>query len=275
MTITSVVADPGSGAKPPIVCIHGGGCNAGYFDVPGHSFRDLALARGFRLLLVNRPGHGGSSIGMGGDMASTSQAILGHISRKLDLLGWGRDYFMLGHSIGGAVVTIAAAARPEGLLKVAVSGIGDRPTPAASLWVLRATQGQSDLAAASDLLFGPKSTYSWRAVTALRRAAEAWRPAEVAEAVEEWPRQIARYAGRVAVPVHLRLAEAEKIWESGPAAIARLAGYFSSAPEVDSAILPEGGHLYELHHRGLELMTAQLDFFDRGVTGLDQAAATE
>ena len=65
------------------------------------------------------------------------------------------------------------------------------------------------------------------------------------------------------MPVHLRLAEHEKIWETGPNVVFRMAARLEQAPLVDAALLPEGGHLYELHVRGLELIASQLDFVER------------
>ena len=35
-----------------------------------------------------------------------------------------------------------------------------------------------------------------------------------------------------------------------------------ASPRVDAALLPEGGHVYEIHKRGPELIASQLDFLE-------------
>jgi hypothetical protein len=87
----------------------------------------------------------------------------------------------------------------------------------------------------------------------------------VIEVMGEWPRQFAAVAARVRVPVHLRLAEHERIWDNSPAALDELARGFSGAPEANIGLLPDGGHLYEVHKRGHELVADQLGFLRRAV----------
>jgi prepilin-type processing-associated H-X9-DG protein len=270
-SINSRCINPNGAIKPLIVCIHGGGCNAAYFDLPGFSFCDRAVVRGYPVLLINRPGHGGSAPVTEGGFKGAAEAILAYIQntlsvRRLAESGW----FMVGHSIGGAIATIIAGGlQPRDLRGVALSGIGDSPTLSAHEWAQRLNGRQSDIGLANGLLFGPQNTFSWRAPKALRSAAEPWRPIEVEETLKHWPRYFSDIARRVTVPVHLRLADAERIWENGPLALKRLAASFVNAPGVDCSLLPEGGHLYEVHHRGHELMASQLDFFDHITASLD------
>lgn len=202
-------------------------------------------------------------------------AILAHVQGVLAERA-SRDWFLLGHSIGAAVATIIAGdLRPGTLRGIALTGIGDRPTVLARSWAGKWTGLPSDLEIASDLLFGDKDSYCWRAPKALRHAAEPWRLVEVEESLCLWPDRFVESAGGVDVPVHLRLADAERIWETGPAAMARVAALFRRAPRVDAAILPDGGHLYEVHRRGFELMDAQLDFFDGVTRSLDSSRRAE
>lgn len=246
-------------ARPLIVCIHGGGCNAGYFDLPGYSFCALAQARGYPLLLIDRPGHG-RSVRMGGGFTASARAILEHIHVTIRLRQ-NRRWYLVGHSIGAAIaIIIAGEMRSAGLCGVAISGIGAHPMPTAIAW---GGAGTIDSDVAGDLLFGPPGSFSWRAPGALRGVAEPWDAEEVTETLNDWPARFAGSAQGVSVPVHFRLAEGERIWRTGTGEVARLAGAFTHVPWIDAALLPEGGHLYELHLRGHELMTDQLDFFDR------------
>lgn len=266
--VASRITGLGRSARPLIVCVHGGGCNGSYFDLPGFSFQDRAIARGYPVLLVDRPGHGNSLSQDGGDFRTSAAAVMDHVKSVLSAYGL-VDWFLVGHSIGAAVAMIIAGTLPAtGLRGMAVSGIGDRPTAAALESRRKAHDAALD-AGLSDLLFGPQESYSWRGPMALRYAAEPWRLVEVEESLDVWPGRFASSAGGVRVPVHFRLAEAERIWETGPAVVARLASLFRRAPCVNAALLPEGGHLYEVHRRGAELMDSQLDFFNAVTQNLD------
>jgi pimeloyl-ACP methyl ester carboxylesterase len=97
----------------------------------------------------------------------------------------------------------------------------------------------------------------------LRAAAEDWLVAEVREVVERWPRRWRNLAAQVDVPVHLRLAEHDRVWASSPAVVARMASAFLNAPQVDAELLPGGGHLYEATKLGPTFIAAQLDFIER------------
>lgn len=112
----------------------------------------------------------------------------------------------------------------------------------------------------ASLLLGPKGSYSWNAPIALRKAREPWHASEVEEIVRRWPERWSKLASDIDIPVHLRIAEHEQIWETGQAVIARMRGRLVRSPAVDAAILPQGGHLYEIHKRGHELIASQLNF---------------
>jgi hypothetical protein len=70
-------------------------------------------------------------------------------------------------------------------------------------------------------------------------------------------------AERVDIPVHLRLAEHERIWETGEDVVERMASALAAAPVVDSALLPRGGHLYEATAEGPKFVQSQLDFLEK------------
>jgi prepilin-type processing-associated H-X9-DG protein len=255
--------DGGESDRPVVVCIHGGGCNALYFDLPGFSVAQAVLQRGFPVLLVHRPGHGGN-VAIPGDAPI---ATAGPIRRFIDDVRGGHlpespGFFIIGHSIGGAVaLTLASGCREWPLLGLAVSGIGDRP--AAELVALRSSFAGGVLPSElmPPFLLGPQRSYSFRGPVALRHAGESWIMAEVAEVLEHWPIQWPHIAAKIALPVHLRLADHERIWETGAAVVRRMAARLTASPRVDAGLLREGGHLYEIHHKGPELAASQLDFF--------------
>lgn len=253
---------------PLLVCIHGGGCNGQYFDLKGRSMARAALQRGMPVLLVDRPGYGrsmprayGSPIALGAAAVRALITVVREESRELA----GRPVAIIGHSIGGAVaLTFAADRSAEPPAVLCVSGIGDRPTPEVAAFAQYGS-ARPRVEPPAYWFFGPERTYGWQGVTALRRASEPWRTDEVDEVISVWPARWQAIAGAIRCPVHFRLAEFERIWETTPQALSRIASSFTRT-SADAAILPDGGHLYEVHRRGAELIDAQLDFVWQQVT---------
>jgi pimeloyl-ACP methyl ester carboxylesterase len=171
---------------------------------------------------------------------------------------------IIGHSIGGAVALSLAAADCDWQLRgVAVSGIGDAPSAIIKAWHCDASPTSFPPPESSASLFlGPEGTYGWQAPIALRRSSEPWRAAEVREVVREWPSRWERLSASIRVPVHLRLAEHDNIWETGQLVVDRMSRAMKRAPLIDGAVLQAGGHLYEIHKRGPELIASQLDFLE-------------
>jgi pimeloyl-ACP methyl ester carboxylesterase len=257
---------------PLLVCIHGGGCNGRYFELAGNSLVSAAAARGFPVLVLDRPGYAGNCVpATDSPIAETAPLIRAFIDRvRSDCQLEGRPVALLGHSIGGALAITIAADRGEWpLVAIAVSGIGDEsPSEIRDIELpAGATHVPPPAILTEGLFYDPERTLKWKAVASLRAAAEDWLVAEVREVVERWPLRWRELAGRVDVPVHLRLAEHERIWASGPAVVERMASAFARAPKVDAGLLPGGGHLYEATRRGPEFLAAQLDFIARHAAG--------
>lgn len=269
---------PAPGDRPLLVCIHGGGCNAGYFAIGQRSILAQGQARNYPLLLVNRPGFAGNRRLSAADPVEASGPLIQAFVDGVQARRPGRGpVVVIGHSIGGAIAVEMAARRGNRpLLGIGISGIGDVSPPEIAGW--RPTAGASAEEETRDtahLSFGDPGTYDWRAIAAYRRIAEPWILDEPVAMLTEWPKRWPRLAAAVDVPVHLRLAEGEKIWETGERATSRMAETLTSSPHVDAAVLPEGGHLYELHKRGPELVSSQLDFADALTSTLARSQPAE
>lgn len=255
-------------ALPLLVCVHGSGSNSRYFDLSSNSLVSEATRRGHQVLLVDRPGHGASPAPDPGSAIDQGVAAVSSLIKTLQedqpVLA-DRRLALIGHSFGGAVALAYAAGAASGAMAaLCVSGIGDRPEKEYAATRTASPDGQLARPAAY-WLFGPGSSYDWRGVSALRPATSAWRAEEVHEIVHDWPRRWMTVANAITCPVQVRLAEYERIWETTPAAIRRISSAFTRAARVDAAIAPAGGHLYEAHLRGPELVAAQLDFIRSAV----------
>jgi hypothetical protein len=149
------------------------------------------------------------------------------------------------------------------LAALCVAGIGDVPNPEYG-----AAVGASVQRPAPYWLFGPGSTYDWRGITALRASSCEWRREEIDELRDRWSERWMPLASAIKAPVHFRLAEYERIWDATAAGLERMRRSFAASPLVDAAILPDGGHLYEVHTRGPELTASQVAFIC-AAAGLD------
>jgi pimeloyl-ACP methyl ester carboxylesterase len=108
------------GAGPPVVLVHGS-----IVDARRTWRHQLVLAEHWRLLLVNRPGFGGSPPLPRGDFEAEAPLVA-------ELLGDGAH--LVGHSYGGLGAMLAAAHRPEATLSLtlleAPVGVPADPDPA-------------------------------------------------------------------------------------------------------------------------------------------------
>lgn len=268
----------GGGGLPLLVCVHGGGSNGRYFQLKGRSLAAMAAARGFAVLLVDRPGHAGNPVPAGvGPIAASAPLIRRFVDEvRAGLDGDDQGIVVIGHSIGGAVALRLAATRGDWPLRgIAVSGIGDVSPAAVKAMPLpaEAVAFTPPPAFAEAIFHDPDRTLDWKALASLRAATEPWLVAEIAEIVGDWPAQWPDVARAIDVPVHLRLAEHDRIWETGAAAVTRMAAAFERAPRVDAALLADGGHLYEAYRAGPALIEAQLDFLV-GCAGDDRAGVS-
>lgn len=96
----------GDAALPPLLALHGWLDNAASFD-------RLAplLCREFHIVALDLPGHGRSDHRPAGTWYHYVD-YLGDVLAAADALGWQR-FGLLGHSLGGAVASVLAAACPE------------------------------------------------------------------------------------------------------------------------------------------------------------------
>jgi pyruvate dehydrogenase E2 component (dihydrolipoamide acetyltransferase) len=113
------VLDLGAGGATPIVFIHGFGA-----DLNTWMFNQPALAENRRAVALDLPGHGGSTKAL--DSGADAAAFADVLARALAALAIDRAH-VVGHSLGGAVAVVFAAAHPErvaSLTLIAPAGLG-------------------------------------------------------------------------------------------------------------------------------------------------------
>jgi pimeloyl-ACP methyl ester carboxylesterase len=263
---TSLDTEPGSDT-PLLVCLHGGGYTARYFDVPGFSLLDTAAANGFTAISLDRPGYGGSdALPPGQRMFARNAEVLDQAITAI----WERHeadhsgVVIVAHSIGAAIaVHIAARAPAWPLLGLAMHGIGtSSPEHVVGVWhgMPPGVPMRFSPAQRRQLMYGPDGTF---APDAIERAAVSTAPClieELLEIDEEWPCVAADLAAAVTVPVHYALAEHEALLHADRGRVEAFADLFISAPRVDAFLAAGVGHNIDHHRLGRALHLQQLAF---------------
>ena len=242
----SAVREP----RAVILALHGGAAKAAYFDNPERPRSSLlrtGAALGFTVIAMDRPGYGSSSA-YAAELTSPDRRVE-LVYAALDVLlgsdSRGAGVFLLGHSAGcPLVVRMAAGPRGAELLGLEIAGSGLRhhdymlgfiderqrdPSPPAKL-------GRS----LYELLWKPPNLYPSDVVGGARFASAT--PDYEAEVGADWPTDLPGLAARVCVPVHYSLGEHERVWQTGPEALAEVGALFTASPRVDLLELPGSGH---------------------------------
>jgi pimeloyl-ACP methyl ester carboxylesterase len=271
MSVTGKLRLPAVSASvdvPLVIAVHGGTYTADYFDIPGYSLLDRAAAAGVPVVAINRPGYAGSTPVEPGDSIILKNAeVLDHVIGEL-WAAWGegtRGVFLIGHSIGGAVVTAIAAGHPSWpLLGIAVSGcllevpaqMRDGFNELPDVPVIELPSVMKD-----GVMFGPDWTYDTAVMPQASHASDTTIPrAELIDINNGWIDRVRSVAAKVAVPVQARQAEFDALWITDARQMADFGAAFSSAPLVDARLTGRAGHCIDFHRAGAALQLGQLGF---------------
>mgnify|MGYP003583489600 CR=1 FL=1 len=258
--------------RPLIIAIHGGTYSSKYFDIPGHSLLDRALAQSLPVFAIDRPGYGHSA-----DYAAKAPGIIDNAEILESAIHeiWNSyqhqacGVVLIGHSIGGAISIALAARQPAWpLLGIAVSGVGLDPVPESKdKWSAIAptqTLVNVPMEAMNGFFFGPEASYDGTVMPQASYCAGAPAPrSELIDISLGWPKMVAKLAAKVTVPVHYRQPEFEKLWPISEELVSQFASAFSNSPEVDAALLANAGHCVDFHRAGEQFQLEQLSFAKR------------
>ena len=251
-----------AGPRAVIVALHGGATNSAYYDSRVHPRASLlrtGAALGFTVLALDRPGYGASARHARAAAMATPESRAELTFRAIDAFvascaatgsGHVRDgggVFLMAHSMGCVLATrMAASDRGPELLGLEIAGTGRVPHPDSAFMARLVSADQPPgrpepppRAALREALWTPGYLFPDGADRSLPFSLS---PYFEGPEVKGWPGEFPAVAARVRIPVHITLAEYERAWRSGPAALADLASLFAAAPRVVTAEQAEAAH---------------------------------
>lgn len=252
---------------PLIVAIHGGTYTSRYFDVAGYSLLDQAIANGFPIMALDRPGYGSTPILPLAEMTLKGQAR--HMTQTLKDI-WeshGTDrpgIVIIGHSIGAAISALIAS-DPDGLplLGLAISGVGMRTPPEhRPMWEALPDIPLVELPAevTDGVMFGPLGSFSTDMPAASHVANAAAPKSELVDIVSTWQDIAPDVLGAITAPVHYRQGEFDKLWIVDEGEVSAFARALRQSVRVDAAMVKGYGHCLDFHRIGRAFHLQQLGF---------------
>lgn len=255
------------GGGPLIVAIHGGTYSSAYFDVPGFSLMARAATNAIACIAIDRPGYGATAM-----LEPALMDIPGQARFLTEALGalWAdhradhTGVVLVGHSIGAAIAATIAASQPAWpLLGLAISGVGLVTNPGDhDRWQALPDIPQVEVPAEvkDHVMFGPAGSFD-PATPARTHAAGAPAPkAELLSITGPWHDLVRPVLRQIAVPVHYRQAEHDRLWIVDRGEVDRFAAGLTAAPLVDARMMAGAGHCIDFHHRGAAFQLQQLGF---------------
>ncbi len=263
-------AKPGS---PLIIGLHGGGFAAGYHDSGPYSLRALANQQGLSVILLDRPGYGKSHF-----KAPPAENLQANVVALSDAIGqlwqeYGTDrsgVYLVGHSIGGAIaLMIAAAERDWPLVAVSVSGIGVAPPASMPREAMAPppasgeaqTYVMSDRAMFSKLFFAPGAA-SDEALQHIEAASFPFILQEVQAIYGVWAPMALATLAAIKEPVQFILAEHDSLWQADEAIMDQIRHALGETARRDIRIFPSVGHCIDYHQEHGDYHQQIIDFID-------------
>ncbi len=157
-----------------------------------------------------------------------------------------RGIVLIGHSIGGAIAArIAAAPGTLPIMGLALSGVGLRtPADHRPMWEALPDAPFAELPAPlkDQVMFGPEGSFAAPMPGASHIADAPALRAELIDIVSHWQDEVRDVLGAIAVPVHYRQGEFDRLWIVDEAEVAGFAAALNRSPRVDAAMMHGTGH---------------------------------
>ena len=219
------------------------------------------------IVAIDRPGYGDSPMLATQQMDITGQAAFLTGALATIWQDYGTDcsgMVLVGHSIGAAIAaTIASAPGNLPLQGLAISGLGLTTTPGDfERW-----QALPDIPLVAmppeikdQVMFGPEAGYDADMPEAGHITDAPAPKAELLAITGAWSQTAGDVLGRIAVPVHYRQGEFDRLWIVSENEVMRFGAALVASPMVDAQRVPGTGHCIDHHRFGPALHLQQLGF---------------
>jgi pimeloyl-ACP methyl ester carboxylesterase len=281
-------APAGDSSRGLVVALHGAGYGAGYWAYanPGEpSCLELGAQLGYEVLALERPGYGAAR-----NVEAERCRLDVQVEILLDALDlWTRlsdstPVFVIGHSVGGALALLMAAAAPDVITAVDVFGVPFRyaSTPSGDA-VRQLTEAGKFLPSIGDherkaWLFGPSSTYAPAALAADQQLVRPIPTAEYLDALK-LPFRWADVLPRIKVPVQYTVAQHECMQETGPGLLEDVRLLLRDCPLCRLAMQNYTGHNASMAHIATAYHLRAFAFFSEAISSsvrkINDSAAME
>lgn len=265
---------------PLLVCLHGGTYSSSYFNVQGHSVRDMSDALGVPVAAIDRAGYGGSSDfndgGVVPDHTSYQEEEGKWLHRQVLPALW-ESYakphqlsclVLLSHSIATppTIVAIAESCKEAAKEQVpkyrigglALSGWGFTPppdtgevqdaiaaAPAPARIAFPAEQKGTLMLGRKDEAFCDPQVYALNDAIGTDSAFD-----ELDHGRKRWFKVAPSYTKEIDVPVLYALAEHDLLWPPAKQEPHVFAASFPNSPKVEGGIMRKAPHCIELSYQG-------------------------
>jgi pimeloyl-ACP methyl ester carboxylesterase len=271
--LVAEAADP----RAVIVAFHGGASTAAYFDCPGHprlSMLRTGTALGYTVVALDRPGYGSSAPYPDAIEHPEQRVALayGAVDKILGSNPRGAGLFLFAHSNGCELaLRMAADGRGADLLGIEMAGTGLHYDDAAKE-ILKSATATHRPTGLRELLWKPAHLYPPEVLTGITNSSTGAR--YEASMVKDWPRQdFPALATQVRVPVQFSFADHEKVWRSGPEALAEIAALFTASPRFVINEQVGAGHNLSLSVSAAAYHMKVLSFVEECVVAQESATA--
>jgi len=267
-----------------VLALHGGSANSRYFDYPDRPHLSLLRtgeALGFTVIAIDRPGYA-SSAPYADEFATVERRVdlaYAAVDRLLASRPRGAGVFVLAHSIGCELaLRMAVDERGPDLLGVEIAGIGRRHhDDAAGILGDWRRDGSAPRRPSGrgvrDLLWQPSRLYPVDVVGGAHISSPS--PSYEGAVAQSWIETFPGLAAQVRVPVHYTLGEHERVWRSGPSALADIASLFTASPRVAVDEQADGGHNLSIGLTSMAYHLKVLSFVEECVLARVAASAAE
>lgn len=259
-----------------IVALHGGAARSVYWDCPDHPELSLmreAVAQGFTVLALDRPGYGSSRPHHEGmsEPARRVELAFAAIDAFLGSGSRGAGVFLWGHSVGSELtMRMAVDDRNGDILGLELSGTG-REHHALAADTFGTKDRYANARGVGELLWTPADLYPADIIGGAKIASST--PAYEGVVTASWPQEnFPALAAEVRVPVHFTAAEHEKVWRNDPSALDDVAAMFTEAPRVQVQVEPSGGHNLSIGYAAPAYHRRVISFLEECIEGRTRPA---